>query len=345
MTQAIQWMMATVLVGIVAASGARAQTPGQAQLEVSLLDYNGSSAKHYTVVWVTTGAGLFIKTLRKQGPTSWTSREWGNHCGTWNNARNGSTIIDGYTSATASNYSGTNSPVICRWNGQDASGNLVADGTYRFWVQYAEDNGQGPVTTGGLLWTKGRDAFTNAYPNQGANFASMRVAWIPDIPVTVSPAFTSATLPAAAIVGVPYTFTCTASGTSPITFRAQNLPPGLSLTPSGALSGNPTTAGTFAGTVTAANGTSPDATQSFSITVAAVPVALAGLRREGASLVLRGTGPPNGVYALLASPGPWRPDPGTPPLATGVFNPEGGLVLTRAIDPLEPALFFWLRVP
>ena len=52
-------------------------------------------------------------------------------------------------------YAGTNSPVILTWNCRDASNNLVADGNYKFWVQYAEDSGQGPYTTSGLLWTKG----------------------------------------------------------------------------------------------------------------------------------------------------------------------------------------------
>lgn len=305
MTRTIQRLVAAGLAAFVAAGEAGAQTPGQAQVEVTLLDYNGSSAKHYTVVWVTTGSGTFIKTLRKQGPTSWTSGEWSSHCGTWNNARSGSTVLDGYTSATAPNYSGTNSPVICRWNGRDAAGHVVADGAYRFWVQYAENSGQGPVTTGGLLWTKGAAAATSTYPNQGANFAGMRVVWTPDAPATVAPAFTSAAPPAAATVGVPYAFTCTASGTAPITFSALNLPPGLSLAANGALSGNPITAGTYAGTITAANGTPPSATQPFSITVTAVPVSLAGPLRVGAELVLRGAGPPNGVYALLGSPGPW----------------------------------------
>ena len=36
-----------------------------------------SGPKHYTVAWVTTSRGTFIKSLRKQGPSSWTSSQWG----------------------------------------------------------------------------------------------------------------------------------------------------------------------------------------------------------------------------------------------------------------------------
>ncbi len=64
-------------------------------------------------------------------------------------------MVDGYTSATASTYTGTNSPVILTWNCRDTNNVLVADGNYKFWVQYAENSGAGPYTTNGLLWTKG----------------------------------------------------------------------------------------------------------------------------------------------------------------------------------------------
>lgn len=159
-----------------------AQTDGTAHLEATLKDYTGTSGtKHWTVAWVTTESGAFIKTLRKQGPTL-TASHWNSHCSAWYSAKNGSTAFDGYTSATASSYTGTNSPVILDWNCRDASGQLVKDGNYKFWVQYAEDSGQGPYTTGGLLWTKSTASATNTYPNQASNFASMKVVWTPVAP-------------------------------------------------------------------------------------------------------------------------------------------------------------------
>ena len=161
------------------ASQALAQTDGSAKMNVTLLDYNGSSTKHYTVAWVTTESGTFIKTLRKQGPSNWNSSEWSSHCGTWKSARGTSTAFDGYTSATARDYSGTNSPVVLTWNCKNAAGQLMPDGKYKFWVQYAENSGQGPYTTSGLLWTKGPTGGTTTYSNQASNFSNMKVVWSP----------------------------------------------------------------------------------------------------------------------------------------------------------------------
>jgi hypothetical protein len=73
--------------------------------------------------------------------------------------------------------------------------------------------------------------------------------------------------PPAGTVGTPYSFQFTAEGTPQPTVTASgNLPRGLTLSPSGLLSGTPTTAGTYAFTVTAANG-GVDPSQSSSITL------------------------------------------------------------------------------
>ncbi len=176
------WFWGGLLLGVFLIGGEGwAQTVGTARLEVTLKDYNGSGARHWTVVWVTTEAGAFIKTLWRQGP-SLGSGQWNSHCSAWYSAKAGSTAFDGYSSATAQSYAGTNSPVILTWNGRGAAGAEVPDGRYKFWVQYAEDSGQGPYTTGGLLWTKGAVGATNTYANQGANFAAMKVVWSPELP-------------------------------------------------------------------------------------------------------------------------------------------------------------------
>jgi hypothetical protein len=320
-----------------------AQTAGSAKLEATILDYTGTSgASHYTVVWVTTQAGAFIKSLRKQGPSSWTSSEWGKHCGTWNTARAGSTVLDGYSSATATTYTGTNSPVILTWNGRDASNNLMPDGNYKFWIQYAENSGQGPVTTSGLLWTKGAAAATNNYANQGANFANMKIIWSP---AATPPTITSVALPATGTVGVPYHFNCTANGSAPIMFAALALPTGLTINSAGVISGNPTAAGTFSGTITAANGTLPNATQPFSIVVSMVPANITAIQLRANSLVLNGSGPPNGVYTVLVStnadtvPAQWTT------ITTNSFDGAGNFSFTNAISSGVPQEFYQLRVP
>jgi hypothetical protein len=49
------------------------------------------------------------------------------------------------------------------------------------------------------------------------------------------------------------------------------LPPGLTLSAAGTISGTPTMAGTYSGAVTATNGTAPDDIRGFTITIAAAP--------------------------------------------------------------------------
>ena len=86
---------------------------------------------------------------------------------------------------------------------------------------------------------------------------------------TVAPTITNGPPPGGTTGGV-YNFTYTASGTGPITYSvtAGVLPPGLTLSAAGSITGTPTQSGTFNGTVSASNGTLPDATQAFSIVIA-----------------------------------------------------------------------------
>ncbi len=90
-------------------------------------------------------------------------------------------------------------------------------------------------------------------------------------PTTSAPAFTSAVPSGGATAGVAYNYTFVASGTPAPTYAvtAGTLPPGLTLNATtGVLSGTPTTPGVYGGVqVTASNGTAPNATQTFSLTV------------------------------------------------------------------------------
>ena len=89
---------------------------------------------------------------------------------------------------------------------------------------------------------------------------------------STAPKITSAPPTATGTVGAAYNFTVTATGTAPITFSASGLPTGLTIAPTtGVISGTPTTASTFNGTITAANGTLPNATQAFTIVIGAAP--------------------------------------------------------------------------
>ncbi len=84
------------------------------------------------------------------------------------------------------------------------------------------------------------------------------------------PNFTDGPAPATATVGTAYSFSYTAQGTPRPTFSllsGSHLPPGLTLSASGVLSGTPTATGTFAGTIHASNGVGVGALQNYTITV------------------------------------------------------------------------------
>ncbi|MCF7730372.1 MAG: DUF2271 domain-containing protein [Akkermansiaceae bacterium] len=192
-------LLAVMSLGLFGSSAFAVSTPGSVKFNVTLSDYTGKSgSSHWTVAWVTTGSGTFGKTVRLQGTKySVTSSQWNSHCPQWwaakqNTANGGNNIVaDGYTSATASNYSaGANNPISPVWDCRDANNNLVPDGDYKFWIQYAEDSGAGPVLTTGLLWTKGATSFSQSYPAQGStgspvntnSFTSMSIIWTPTAP-------------------------------------------------------------------------------------------------------------------------------------------------------------------
>jgi hypothetical protein len=84
------------------------------------------------------------------------------------------------------------------------------------------------------------------------------------------PNFTDGPATPSAFLGVPYTFAYTVQGTPAPTFSmlaGSKLPPGLTFSASGVLSGTPTAAGVFQGTVYLNNGVGVGATQNYTITV------------------------------------------------------------------------------
>lgn len=212
MNTILRKLACVVVMGVSTITTIKAQvyTPGGAKLTATINDLGAnSSAKHYALVWLTKADGTFVTTLWKQGPTSFTSSGWSQHCPAWNTARNASTALplapDGYTSGTATSYAATNpSPpasgtasnaITITWNGKDANGNVMPDGNYKFFVEYAEEAGThntdtGGLTTAGLLWTKGGASFTVNPANQGtvgtpsggSNFTNMSIVWTPSAP-------------------------------------------------------------------------------------------------------------------------------------------------------------------
>lgn len=319
------------------------QTDGSALLSVRINNYS-ADPDHWTVVWVTDGTtGTFIKTLWRQGPAL-TNSHWDKHCRIWYTAKNNSTAFDGYSSATARSYSGKDSPVILTWNCRDAGNQLVADGTYKFWVQYAEDGGQGPYTANGLAWTKGSGAATTTFPDEAPEFTNMSVEWAPVV-VSTPPVITSPPPPTQWTMGVPFGYTCTATGTAPVSFSAVGLPDGLTIDTNGIISGVPSRGGSFSATITASNGVVPNATQVFPITITVIQPTLTLVRWQGSNLNLQGRGPPNGQFSLRRALEAGDPIAEWTVTGSGTFDEEGLFDISVAPMAGVPAEFFRVQIP
>ena len=158
------------------------------------------------------------------------------------------------------------------------------------------------------------------------------------INVVVPPSISSLPPSALVVVGSPYNFVFTATGSPAPTFSLTSgvLPPGLTLSSTGVLSGTSTSAGngTFPNiTVTASNGVLPNASQTFSLTaVTRVANYLASFGLNGSKALVTAEpdfdGIPNLIeYALGSNPSV----PGVAALPAVTINDYGGteyLVIT-----------------
>lgn len=100
------------------------------------------------------------------------------------------------------------------------------------------------------------------------------------------PTITDGPPPSSAAINVAYSFAYTASGYPTPTFSlaSGSLPPGITLSSAGLLSGTPTQSGSYNGTVSASNGVGPAATQNFSITITATLTQWENLYLTGSQL-------------------------------------------------------------
>jgi streptogramin lyase len=150
--------------------------------------------------------------------------------------------------------------------------------------------------------------------------------------VGVAPAFTSATS-TAFTEGTPGTFTVTATGSPPPALGERTgdmLPGGVTFDPStGVLAGTPTagSAGTYTLHLTAANGASPDAAQTFTLTVNPAGQAPVFTSRTSVTFTVGGTGNSFLVAATGSPPPTLSESPRDPSLPAGVsFDAGTGLL-------------------
>ena len=156
----------------------QAQTAGTMTFNFTTASSSGYSPKHCIAVWIETSAGTFIKTKYKMCSS-------GNldHLTTWT-GKSASNVVD----ATAGSTRTANGALSVVWNGTDVSGAVVANGTYKVWVEFAWGSSS---TTGKLVqsfsFTKGAstDHQTPADYTSGTtgSLTAMTIDWSPAVGV------------------------------------------------------------------------------------------------------------------------------------------------------------------
>jgi hypothetical protein len=123
-------------------------------------------------------------------------------------------------------------------------------------------------TLGSTVFDQAASGFTVYYTNGSSGFTSP--TWKGYAAFAMQqPEFTSSPPTTSGTLGVAYNYYCLATGVPSPAFSVTSgaLPDGLLISNAGVISGTPTVAGTFSGTITATNGATPDATQAFTITI------------------------------------------------------------------------------
>lgn len=247
--------------------------------------------------WSVTGLN-FPQSVSYPGGSSFVSG--GSGSGSWSASQTAGTTV----SYTVSSSQGSNTVTIVAaagedptWTGSLAVLNLGVDGTVSgntmsvrvYW--YAEMTGSSTITltssplfsglptsfSTGPAFTYQQRYFTfTGNPSTSYTFTasgegdSYSVTLTTAAPPAVAPNWTDSTIASTARVGETYSDSVAASGTQPISYSASGLPSGLSInSSSGAITGTPAVGsqGVYTVSLTASNGTSPNATATQTITV------------------------------------------------------------------------------
>jgi hypothetical protein len=155
------------------------QTQGTLTLsftQVPHTSYTGN--KNVMAIWIQTSSGTFVKTRKRNagGGTSDHLPIWAvNSGGNANNCMSGAcNTIGATTGATLNSFGNIN----VSWDGTDASGNLVPDGTYKITVESCWNHGNTAKASRSYTFTKGPNADIQT-PTDDANFTGIALAWNP----------------------------------------------------------------------------------------------------------------------------------------------------------------------
>ena len=227
---------AAFLIGI--SNFAQSQTAGTLSFTVNPVAYTTSTynQRHFVAAWIEDSASTFIKTRNRYGSPGNCS----SHLVVWKAASPTQSVVDATTAATLTSYSA----LTFTWTANDLTGttpyNLVPDGNYTIWVEYAWDDASTAEDSMSVQFTKGPTAVSFNPPDVD-NFTGMTLTWTPAAQITVTTsALASNNLYLGAPVNVPFTV-----GTG--TFYANNVWTAQLSDATGSFA-NPTNIGTLAGT-------------------------------------------------------------------------------------------------
>jgi len=136
-----------------------------------------SGTKNVLAVWIESNSGTFTKTI---------VRYWGNgtkdHLPVWK-SKSGQNTVDAISGATLK--SSTNPTAFgvktMIWDGKDVNGNIVADGTYKVWVESAWQNNLAANTHNSIIsfsFTKGTNT-EHLTPTGNTYFNNISLDWVP----------------------------------------------------------------------------------------------------------------------------------------------------------------------
>ena len=187
------------------------QTAGTLTFSLNPVNHPSASyqPRHLAAAWIETATGTFIKTRDRFASSGNAS----SHMLMWKAASPTQSMVDATTGATLTTY-GT-SVSITPWRGNDLTGsapyNLLPDGNYKVWFEFAWDDPAGPTTEDyiGVQFTKGPTAVTLT-PADVTNFTGITLKWTPSFTNTITTStITTTTYAAGAAVSVPFTIGAT----------------------------------------------------------------------------------------------------------------------------------------
>lgn len=144
------------------------KTSGSLSVTATTSTYNGNYApSHVLAIWVESSSGTFVKSLMVYAA----SRK--EHLSDWLSATKSGNTTDAITGATLNSHGTRN----CTWNGKDASGNEVGDGTYKVCVEYTESNSGSKLAK--FAFTKGT-ATDSQTPASASGVSNVTLKWTPN---------------------------------------------------------------------------------------------------------------------------------------------------------------------